>query len=51
MWDTEGVFSSQVEPGVPPESIKIVHRLEKEAIVRWLDEWHDLHPDYNVHAQ
>jgi hypothetical protein len=50
-WDWPGVFASQRKAGVPPDSIKHVHDKEKEAFKRWLKEWHELHPDYNVHVQ
>jgi hypothetical protein len=50
-WDFAGVFPSQVKTGIPPQKIKEVHEMEKEAFTRWLKEWHDAHPYYDVYAQ
>ena len=50
-WDWPGVFESQRQVGVPPDSIKHVHDVEKETFKRWLKEWHNVHPNYNVYVQ
>ena len=48
IWDLQGIFPNQTAPGVPPEAIKRVHFLEKEAILRWLGEWRETYPEKSV---